>query len=135
MDFETLNVMSRQLLAGHLGITFLSAAEGRSEAEMTIQPFHMAPNGFLHLGSIVTLADSACGHGCALYLPEGASGFTTVEMKSNHLGTAQEGTLHCEATALHRGSSTQVWDAVVRHRERDKKIAVFRCTQMILYPR
>ena len=135
MDANTLNEVSKDLLPGYLGIELLKLEPGYVEDEMPIKSFHLAPNGFLHAGGIITLADSACGHGCMGFLPEGASGFTTIEMKSNHLGTAREGSLYCEATALHRGSSTQVWDAVVMHRERDKKIAVFRCTQMILYPR
>ena len=65
----------------------------------------------------------------------GASGFTTVELKSNHLGTALDGTIECVATAAHLGRTTQVWDAVVTHRESGKTIALFRCTQMVLYPK
>ena len=93
----------------------------------------MAPNGYLHAGSVVTLADSCCGYGCVASLPAGAAGFTTVELKSNHLGTARDGTLDCVATPVHRGKTTQVWDAVVSHRESGKTIALFRCTQMVLY--
>jgi uncharacterized protein (TIGR00369 family) len=47
-----------------------------------------APNGFLHAGALVTLADTAAGYGCVANLPVGAVGFTTVELKSNHLGPA-----------------------------------------------
>ena len=56
-----------------------------------------------------------------------------VELKSNHLGTATEGTIECVATAAHLGMTTQVWDATVTHRESGKTIALFRCTQMVLY--
>lgn len=93
----------------------------------------MASNGYLHAGSVVTLADTSCGYGCLVNLPAGATGFTTVELKSNHLGTALDGTVECVATAVHLGRTTQVWDAVVSHRESGKTIALFRCTQMILY--
>jgi uncharacterized protein (TIGR00369 family) len=93
----------------------------------------MAPNGYLHAGSVVTLADTSCGYGCVANLPEGATGFTTVELKSNHLGTALDGTIDCVATAVHLGKTTQVWDAVVTHRDTGKTIALFRCTQMLLY--
>ena len=95
----------------------------------------MAPNGFLHAGSVVTLADTTEGYGCSAHLPAGASGFTTIELKSNHLGTALEGTISCTAKPAHLGKNTQVWDAVVTHRETGKTIALFRCTQMILYAR
>jgi len=93
----------------------------------------MAPNGFLHAGTIVTLADTSCGYGCVASVPQGATGFTTIELKSNHLGTAREGHVDCVATAVHLGRTTQVWDAVVTHRESGKTIALFRCTQMVLY--
>ena len=85
-------------------------------------------------GTVVTLADTAAGVGCLSSLPEGASGFTTIELKSNHLGTAREGTLLCTATAAHLGRTTQVWDAQVSHEDTGRAIAMFRCTQLILYP-
>jgi len=93
----------------------------------------MAPNGFLHAGSVVTLADTCAGYGCVANLPENATGFTTIELKSNHLGTAREGMVECVAKAVHLGKTTQVWDATVSHRESGKTIALFRCTQMVLY--
>ncbi len=122
-------------LPGHLGVVVLDMAPGTVKVELTVQPFHMAPNGFLHAGTVVTLADTACGYGSFESLPEGASGFTTIELKSNHLGTARDGVIDCVATLAHAGRTTQVWDAVVTHRGSGKTMALFRCTQMILYPK
>jgi 1,4-dihydroxy-2-naphthoyl-CoA hydrolase len=96
---------------------------------------HMAPNGFLHAASVVALVDTACGYGCSNQLPEGANGFTTIELKANFLGTALEGMVICEARCVHAGRTTQVWDAEARHEQSGKTIALFRCTQMILYPK
>ena len=93
----------------------------------------MAPNGFLHAATVVALADTSCGYGCVTRLPEGASGFTTVELKANFLGTAREGVIECRASALHLGRTTQVWDALVEAPA--GRIAVFRCTQMVLWPK
>jgi 1,4-dihydroxy-2-naphthoyl-CoA hydrolase len=121
-------------LPGLLGIKLLTIEEGLLVAEIKIEPHHHAPNGFLHAGTVVTLADTMCGYGCVSHLPEGAKGFTTVELKSNHLATALDGTIYVEARPLHLGRSTQLWDAVVRHRETAKTIALFRCTQMVLWP-
>jgi 1,4-dihydroxy-2-naphthoyl-CoA hydrolase len=90
----------------------------------------LAPNGYLHAGTVVALADTACGYGCIASLPEGGTGFTTIELKTNFLGTAREGVLACVATLLHGGRTTQVWDAVVLHG--DRTIALFRCTQLVL---
>ncbi len=122
-------------LPGHLGIviTFVGPKEVRSE--LPVRKELMAPNGFLHAGSVVTLADTSAGYGCVAHLPEGAAGFTTVELKSNHLGTTRDGTIACVATAVHMGKTTQVWDAVVSHKETGRTIALFRCTQLVLYPK
>ena len=96
----------------------------------------MAPNGFMHAASGVALADSAAGYACVCSLPDGASGFTTIELKTNFLGTAQVGeVVECEARLVHGGRMTQVWDAEALNRTTGKTIAVFRCTQMVLWPR
>jgi 1,4-dihydroxy-2-naphthoyl-CoA hydrolase len=132
---ETLNKEGKEGLPGYLGIKLMHIGKLEARTELRLQKHHMAPNGFLHAGSVVSLADSSCGYGCLANLPEGASSFTTIELKSNYLGTARDGTVDCVATAVHVGRTTQVWDAVVTHRESGKTIALFRCTQMILYPK
>jgi uncharacterized protein (TIGR00369 family) len=129
---EHFNQAGTGRLPGHLGIVITQADAGEVRAEMPVRTELMAPNGFLHAGSVVTLADTCCGYGCKLNLPDDASGFTTIELKSNHLGTARDGTVQCVARPAQAGRSTQVWDAVVTHRESGKTIAMFRCTQMVL---
>ena len=122
-------------LPDHLGVKVLEVEHGRVRLSFDVGKHHMAPNGFMHAGAVVTLADTACGYGCVNSLPDGAQGFTTIELKSNFLGTAREGTVVAEGKLLHGGRTTQVWDAVVTHQDTGKTIALFRCTQMILYPR
>ena len=134
-NLEQLNQLTHNTLPGHLGIRVTAAAEGELHAEMDIAPHHLAPNHYLHAGSVVTLADTACGFGCIANLPEGAQNFTTIELKSNHLGTAREGTIAVTAKMVHGGRTTQVWDATVTNKANGKAIALFRCTQMILYPK
>ena len=134
-DAQHFNRFGAASLPGHLGIVVDEVSEAGVKLSMPVVATVMAPNGYLHAGAVVTLADTACGYGCVSSLPEGASGFTTIELKSNHLGTAREGTIECIAKAVHRGRTTQVWDAVVTHRDSGKAIALFRCTQMLLYLR
>lgn len=128
-----LNEWGKTSLPGLVGFEVLSAEAGRLQGRMAIRRELLAPNGYLHAASVIALADTACGYGTMLDLPETAKGFTTIELKSNFLGTALDGSLLCEATRPHRGRTTQVWDAVVSA-ENGKTIALFRCTQMILYP-
>ena len=118
---------------GYVGIVFTRVSAEEVIGEFSVKSIHLAPNGFLHAGSIVTLADTSCGYGCFATLPEGATGFTTIELKSNHLGTTREGTIVSRATPVHLGGTTQVWDAVVTHKESGKTLALFRCTQLVLY--
>lgn len=130
---DQLNKRGVGRLPGLIGIVFTGIGERELRSELAIRPELLAPNGYLHAGTVITLADTSAGYGCYANLPPGATGFTTIELKSNHLGTALEGTIECHATAAHLGKTTQVWDAVVTHRETGKTIALFRCTQMVLY--
>ncbi|MEO8115214.1 MAG: PaaI family thioesterase [Phenylobacterium sp.] len=123
-------------LPGVLDIQWDEVSQGEARAHLTVAKQHMAPNGFLHAASVIALVDSACGYGCVTSLPEGATGFTTIEIKANYLGTAQVGeAVACEARLVHGGRMTQVWDAEARNVTTGKLMALFRCTQMILYPR
>lgn len=122
-------------LPGLVGFRPTALAEGRLEAELDIRPDLVAPNGYLHAATVIALADTACGFGCIAHLPAGAENFTTIELKTNFLGTAREGTIACIATPVHLGNATQIWDAIVTDKASGKKIALFRCTQMILWPR
>jgi uncharacterized protein (TIGR00369 family) len=115
-----------------LGIDFEEAGDGYARARLALEAKHMAPNGYLHAGTVVGFADSACGYGCILSLPEGATGFTTIELKTNFLRTAQpETTIVCEAKLVHGGRTTQLWDATVTDRE-GRPTALFRATQLLL---
>jgi uncharacterized protein (TIGR00369 family) len=135
MNPDTFNRMGANFLPGYLGIEITRVGQGELAARLPVTQQLLAPNGYLHAGSVVTLADTAAGCACLANLPEGASSFTTIELKSNHLGTARDGVIECVASVVHLGRTTQVWDAVVKVEGSGKTIALFRCTQMILYPK
>lgn len=136
IDLAYLNGYSRGHLPELLGIRIAELQERYLRAEMPLRAELMAPNGFLHGGSVVALADTAAGYACRAHLPEGAEGFTTLELKTNFLATAREGRIEAEARAIHLGRSTQVWDVQVFHPREDgrRELALFRCTQLVLYP-
>ena len=128
---ETLHTRQEGTLPGRYGLKVTRLEEGRLDAEVALQPWMLAPNGFLHAASVLLLADTACGYACVAHLPAGAKNFTTIELKSNFLGTVREGTIHAQARADHLGRTTQVWSATV-FAGNGKPLALFRCTQMIL---
>jgi uncharacterized protein (TIGR00369 family) len=131
---EELQQLTTGCLPGLVGMEITSSERGTLSARLAVRPDLLAPNGYLHAATIIALADTACGFGCRSVLPEGSSGFTTIELKTNFLGTAREGTISTDATSVHAGRTTQVWDAVVRHDESGKTLALFRCTQAVLWP-
>ncbi len=133
LDAEYFNRFGAEYLPGLLGIVVEKVERQHVILTLPIRKALLA-HGIVHAGTIVSMADTACGYGCLASLPEGAASFSTVELKSNFLGTARDGVLLCDARAIHTGRTTQVWDATVRHRETEKAIAMFRCTQMILWP-
>jgi 1,4-dihydroxy-2-naphthoyl-CoA hydrolase len=128
---EFLNTFGKSFLPGELGVEILEVSKGLVKSQMKVEKRLLAPNGYLHAASVIALADTSAGYGCVASLPEGAKGFTTIELKANFVGTTREGTISCVAAAEHLGRTTQVWSATVSA-EDGKPIVLFRCTQMVL---
>ena len=135
MTADAFNTRGAGYLPALVGIEVLSVAPAGLESRLVVRRELLAPNGYLHAASVIALADTSCGYACVANLPQGASGFTTLELKSNFLGTTLEGAIFCRATPAHLGRTTQVWDAVVTVEGTEKRIALFRCTQMVLWPK
>jgi len=129
---EVLHARQAECLPGRYGVVVTRIAEGRLDAELTLQPWMMAPNGFLHAATVILLADTAAGYASVAHLPDGAKNFTTLELKSNFLGTTRAGAIRTECVAEHLGRTTHVWSAAVLGPD-DRRIALFRCTQLVLW--
>ena len=132
---DELNERGMGTLPGLIGLTILEAEEGKIWSRLDLREELMAPNGYLHAATVVAIAYTSCGYGTFVNLPEGAQSFTTIELKCNFVGTKRGGAIGCEAKLVHGGRTTQVWDATVSDEEGGEPIALFRCTQMILYSR
>ena len=132
---DELNERGVGRLPGLIGLEVLEAEEGHLATRLELRDELLAPNGYLHAATVVALADTSCGYGTFVGLPEGAEGFTTVELKTNFLGSRRSGAIRCEARLAHGGRTTQVWDATVVDADGGSPLALFRCTQLILYPR
>jgi 1,4-dihydroxy-2-naphthoyl-CoA hydrolase len=131
LTLAQLNEAGSGLFPGLLGIEVLEVADGVVHARLDVREKHLAPNGYLHAGAVVALADTACGYGSILSLPDGATGFTTIELKTNFLRTTLKGEITCVAKLAHAGRTTQLWDATVSD-EDGRPLALFRCTQLVL---
>ncbi|MEC8342545.1 MAG: PaaI family thioesterase, partial [SAR324 cluster bacterium] len=115
------------------GVEFTKINEKEVVGKIQLRPELMAPNGYIHAGLVVTLADTVCAWGTRLHMSPEAKGLTTIELKTNFLSSAREGEIIATATPLHIGKKTQVWDAEVRSEHTGRVMAHFRNTQMILY--
>ena len=132
---EIMNGWNEGGLPHLLGITVTTVEKGRVGGRLPVKPELIAGNGALWAPAIVALADTLCAYGVSTVWPEGASHFTTAELKCNFMGTLNSGAIAATAELLHGGRTTQVWDAKVTNEETGKLLAAFRCTQIILYPR
>jgi 1,4-dihydroxy-2-naphthoyl-CoA hydrolase len=129
------NAAGADYLPGLLGVRFSKVEADEVVATLEVRRALAAWNGYLHAGTVTSLADTCCGYGTVRGLPAGANGFTTLELKSNLIGTAREGIVVCTARPIHKGRTTQVWDAQVRRESDGAPIAHFRNTQLILWPK
>jgi 1,4-dihydroxy-2-naphthoyl-CoA hydrolase len=130
-DLEGFRRRGRELFPGFLGIEVTKLELGEAEGTLRVEPHYMAPNGYLHAGAIVSLADTICGYGCVASLPEGKTNFTTIELKTNFVSAPRGDVIQCEGRLVHGGRTTQVWDATIVGEE-GAPVALFRCTQLLL---
>ena len=116
-----------------LGIEFVAAAPDRIVAELTVRAELCTRPAVLHGGAIMAFADTLGGVGTMLNLPEG-SGTTTIESKTNFIAAAPVGTkVTAEATPLHRGRRTMVWQTRITTAQ-GRLVALVTQTQLVLGP-
>ena len=82
---QQLNEFGSRYLPGYLGIVITQISGPEIRSELAIRQSHMAPNGYLHAGTVVTLADTSAGYGCTANLPAGAVGFSIRGIGRNEL--------------------------------------------------
>ena len=104
---DGLNERGVGTLPGLIGLEITQAERASLASRLELRDELMAPYGYLHAATVVALADTSCGYGTFVNLPEGAEGFTTIELKSNFLGTKREGAILYEATLAHGGRTTK----------------------------
>ena len=122
------------LFPGLMGITLVEAGPERVVATMTVRPDLCTTGGVLHGGAIMAFADTLGAVGTFMNLPQGAR-TTTVDSSTKFMAAAPQGsTVTGEATAFHRGRTTQVWQTLVRT-EAGKLCAVVTQTQLIMAAR
>ena len=116
-----------------LGVEVLSADAALVRARVAWDPSRCTASGAMHGGVLLGLADSCGGLAAFLNLPEGSTGTTTLESKTNLFKAVRSGFATAEARILHRGRSTIVVDTEVRD-EQGALVSRTTQTQMVLWP-
>jgi 1,4-dihydroxy-2-naphthoyl-CoA hydrolase len=130
-----LNEFGRDKVPGLFGMEMTRVDESGAEARLTVTPPLIAGTGYLFAPVVVGLADIICAFGMRPHIPEGHS-FTTVELKTNFLSSAQAGEVVVgRAHPVHVGRTTVVWDCEVRNETTGRVMALFRNTQLVIAPR
>lgn len=115
-----------------MGVEITDASPDRVVGKLVVRPDLCTTGGTLHGGAVMAFADSLGALGAYLSLPQGATGTTTVESKTNFLGAAKSGTVvTAEATPVHIGKRTSVWQTKLTG-EDGKAIALIIQTQLVL---
>ncbi len=131
-----LNEFASKKHPGMVGVEILSCEPHEVTGRLDVGEELVAGTGFLWAPVIITLADWLCAAGTPSNMKEGAESFTTIELKTNFLGSVRAGgAIFGRARPVHVGRTTQVWDVEVSDEATERTIALFRCTQMILFPR
>jgi uncharacterized protein (TIGR00369 family) len=130
---EVLNARARGQLAGLVGVEVLDLGDSGLRSRLELRPDLLAANGYVHAATLVALADTTCGFGALAFLPDGARSYATLELASNFVGTVREGAVLCAAAPTELGRQTQSWEAVCVTADDGRRLAVFRCTQLVLY--
>lgn len=121
-------------LAKTLGVDITEASAARVVGALEVRPELCTTGGTLHGGAVMAFADTLGAVGAYLSLPQGATGTTTLESKTNFIGAAKAGTrVTGEALPVHSGGRTSVWQTRIVG-EDGKLIALITQTQMVLRP-
>jgi uncharacterized protein (TIGR00369 family) len=111
-ELNTLTERHRGTLSELLGVRFVEVSRDRVVAELSIKEALTTVEGSLHGGALMVLADTVGAAATMLNLPSGTS-TTTLESKTNFIAASRSGTVRAEATPLHRGKRTMVWQTRV----------------------
>lgn len=135
MDFKkTLQERLKGLLPDLLGIEFVDVTPDKVVATLRVRPDLCTVGGILHGGSIMAFADTLGAIGTVASMPQGAT-TATIESKTNFVGGAPSGsTVTGEATPVHKGRTTQVWQTRITGAE-GKLVALVTQTQIVMPPR
>ena len=114
-----------------MGVEMTEVTQDRVCATLRVRPELCTGGRILHGGAIMAFADTLGAVGTVVNMPEGAR-TATIESKTNFIGGAPvDSTVHGEATPIHRGRTTQVWQTRVTSAD-GKLVGIVTQTQIVM---
>ena len=133
MDIASFNKRLAGTLPELLGLRFVSLDPDRVVAELTIRDNLRTAGGALHGGTLMAFADTVGAAATFVNLTDGAT-TTTLESKTNFFAAGRAGVVRAEATPLHKGRRTHVWQTRITD-ESGRMLSLTLQTQMVLEAR
>jgi len=128
---EKLNQLNKGTMMEQLQIEYLETANGFVKARMPVDKRTFQPDGILHGGASLALAETVAGLGSALIVDLKKFNVRGAQVSANHVGSAKVGWVIAEAKLVHQGKNTHIWDVSIRT-EQDKPVSICRITNFVV---
>jgi len=131
---EKLNSVGTNTLMETLDIKFIDVEENKVVATMPVTSKVHQPDGVLHGGATVALAETVGSYASFLSVDKDTQMVRGIEISANHVKSIKEGLVIATATPIHKGRTTQLWEIRIVD-EQDKLISICKLTTMVLSKR
>jgi hypothetical protein len=128
---DSLNLWVKKSLVGNLGIEFTKTKLGLVEGFLVLSEKNCRPDGMLHGGANLALAETLAGLGSMLLVDNQKYDVLGTQISGSHTGTLKYGKALAKATIIHQGNKTHVWNVDIINEE-GKLISTVRATNMIV---
>ena len=125
------NKMCKNTLMETLGIEFTDASEDTIIARMPVTPRVHQPDGVLHGGASVALAESVGSAGAYVFLNSEEIVIRGIEIAANHVRSVTNGYVYANASILHKGRTTQLWQIRITN-ENDELVSLVKLTTLTM---
>lgn len=112
------NSYTRNTLMQTLDITYVDVGDDYLIAKMPVTPKVHQPDGVLHGGASVALAESVGSAASHIFLDTENYFIRGLEISANHVKSIKEGFVYAKATLLHKGRTTQLWQIQITNQEK-----------------
>ncbi len=140
MDFSLLNLNTpleiinqgmKESLIGNLGIEVTKTGDGMVEGFLLLSEKNSRPDGILHGGANLALAETLAGLGSMLLVNLKEYDVFGTQVSGNHTGVLMKGKALATAKIIHQGNKTHIWNVDIRNEE-GRLISTVRVTNMIV---